>query len=126
VVACIGLGADGRLFNVNADTFASHLAANAVARRLVICGMTPGVLDEAGATIPVVDVDGVERLIASGTATAGMIAKLRACIDALARGVGDVLIVDGRDAATLEAAASERAPARATRLVPVPAAAGRR
>src|SRR6185295_1371063 len=27
VVACIGLGRDGRLFNVNADTFAGHLAA---------------------------------------------------------------------------------------------------
>jgi acetylglutamate kinase len=126
VVACIGLGADGRLFNVNADTFASHLAARLTARRLVISGTTAGVLDDRGVTIPVVDVEGVERLIAGGTATAGMIAKLRACIDALAGGVGDVLIVDGRDASTLEAAAAEQAPARATRLVPAPAPAGRR
>ena len=58
VVASIGLGADGRLFNVNADTFAGHVAARLGARRLVIAGTTPGVLDEAGATIPVVDVDG--------------------------------------------------------------------
>ena len=125
VVACIGLGADGRLFNVNADTFAGHLAARLTARRLVIAGTTAGVLDEAGATIPVVDADGVGRLIAGGTATAGMVAKLRACTEALSSGVGDVMIVDGRDAAALETAAVHAAPATATRLGPVPMPAGR-
>lgn len=125
VVASIGLGSDGRLFNVNADTFAGHLAARLKARRLVISGTTAGVLDASGATIPVVDVEGVERLIGSGTATAGMIAKLRACTDALASGVGDVLIVDGRDGLALAAAAADPSPAKATRLVPVPMPAGR-
>ncbi len=120
VVACIGLGADGRLFNVNADTFAGHLAARLEARRLIISGTTAGVLDDAGTTIPMVDAAGVERLIGSGTATAGMIAKLRACTDALASGVGDVLIVDGRDRTALETAAVASMPAKATRLVPSP------
>ena len=125
VVASIGLGSDGRLFNVNADTFAGHLAARLKARRLVISGTTAGVLDASGATIPVVDAEGVERLIGSGTATAGMIAKLRACTDSLASGVGDVLIVDGRDGLALAAAAVDPSPAKATRLVPVPMPAGR-
>ena len=125
VVACIGLGSDGGLFNVNADTFAGHLAARLRARRLVIAGTTPGVLDNAGMTIPVVNTDGVSHLIGSGTATAGMVAKLRACTDALAGGVGDVLIVDGRDGAALASAAADAAPATATRLVPAPAAVGR-
>jgi len=125
VVASIGLGSDGRLFNVNADTFAGHLAARLRARRLVISGTTAGVLDGSGATIPVVDAEGVERLIGSGTATAGMIAKLRACTDALASGVGDVLIVDGRDGLALAAAAVDASPAKATRLVPAPMPAGR-
>ena len=124
VVACIGLGDDGRLFNVNADTFAGHLAARLGAQRLVIAGTTPGVLDNSGATIPMVDVEGVARLIGSGTATAGMVAKLRACADALASGVGDVLIVDGRDAVALEAAAVGTAPASATRVAPAPVPAG--
>jgi hypothetical protein len=44
-------------------------------------------------------------LIDSGTATAGMVAKLRACEEALAAGVGDVVIVDGRDHRALESAA---------------------
>jgi acetylglutamate kinase len=124
-IACIGLGADGRLFNVNADTFAGHLAARLGARRLVIAGTTPGVLDANGATVPEVDPAGIARLIGSGTATAGMIAKLRACDEAIASGVGDVVIVDGRDGAALEAAATDRAPATATRLVPAPVSAPR-
>ena len=117
VIACIGLGSDGRLLNVNADTFAGHLAARLGARRLVIAGTTPGVLDEAGATVRMIEPQTLERLIDSGTATAGMIAKLRGCEHALRHGVGDVVIVDGRDSAALEAAALGTAPPTATRLV---------
>ncbi len=57
-------------------------------------------------------------MISSGTATAGMIAKLRACEQALAHGVGDVMIVDGRDGRALESAATATVPAHGTRLVP--------
>jgi acetylglutamate kinase len=117
VVACIGLGVDGRLFNVNADTFAGHLAARLRARRLVIAGTTPGVLDDAGSTVQTLEPAAIERLIHGKTATAGMIAKLRACEHALTHGVGDVVIVDGRDGAALEAAALDAAPPNATRLL---------
>lgn len=116
VIASIGLGRDGRLFNVNADTFAGHLAARLDARRLVIAGTTPGVLDADGATLPVLGADAIARLVGDGTATAGMIAKLRACEHALAGGVDDVVIVDGRDRTALEGAATSGAPASATRL----------
>jgi acetylglutamate kinase len=122
VIASIGLGRDGRLFNVNADTFAGHLAARLGARRLVIAGTTPGVLGADGATLPVLGADAIAPLVSDGTATAGMIAKLRACEHALAGGVDDVVIVDGRDRAALEAAATSRAPARATKLVRMVAA----
>src|SRR5262249_7555131 len=87
VVACIGMGRDGRLFNANADTFAGHLAARLGARRLVIAGTTAGVLGDAGATLPLLGADAIGRLVGDGTATAGMIAKLRACDAALAKGV---------------------------------------
>jgi len=116
VIACIGLGVDGRLFNVNADTFAGHLAARLGASRLVVAGTTPGVLDGAGATLATLGAERIEPLVGSGTATAGMIAKLRACESALAGGVDDVVIVDGRDGAALEAAAAGSAGARATRV----------
>jgi acetylglutamate kinase len=117
VIACIGAAVDGRLFNVNADTFAGALAARLSARRLVIAGTTPGVLDGAGTTIADLDLAAVERLISDQTATAGMVAKLRACEHALRHGVSDVVIVDGRDGVALEQAAAAAAPAQATRLV---------
>jgi acetylglutamate kinase len=46
-----------------------------------------------------------------------MIAKLRACQWALAGGVEDVVIVDGRDQDALRAAASGAMPDAATRVV---------
>jgi acetylglutamate kinase len=119
VVACIGMDAHGQLYNVNADTCASHLAARLGARRLVIAGTTAGVLDATGATVPQLDPAGIDRLIRSGTATAGMIAKLRECEYALSHGVHDVLIVDGRDPSALESAALSTAPPNATRLTDV-------
>jgi acetylglutamate kinase len=117
VIACIGLGVDGRLFNVNADTFAGHLAARLRARRLVIAGTTPGVLDDSGSTVQTLEPAAIERLIHGKTATAGMIAKLRACEHALSHGAGDVVIVDGRDGAALETASLDVAPPNATRVL---------
>ena len=117
VVASIGLDDDGGLLNVNADTMAGHLAGRLRARRLVIAGSTPGVLDASGRTIPLLDPAAIGQLVAGGTATAGMIAKLRACEQALAGGVDDVVIVDGRDQDALRAAASGGVPGAATRVV---------
>jgi acetylglutamate kinase len=117
VVACIGAGAQGELFNVNADTLAGHLAARVGARRLIIAGTTPGVLDEAGSTLPVIEAAQIAGLVDGRTATAGMIAKLRACEHALDRGVDDVVIVDGRDAAALTGAAAGHSLSAGTRLV---------
>jgi acetylglutamate kinase len=119
VIACIGVGRDGRLFNVNADTFAGHLAVRLGARRLVMAGTTPGVLGRDGATVPLLDPAAIAQLLADGTATAGMMAKLRACREALSSGVEDVVIVDGRDGAALAATSGTGVPAGATRLVGV-------
>jgi acetylglutamate kinase len=118
VVACIGIARDGALLNVNADTLAGHLAARLGASRFAIAGTTAGVIGADGSTAAVLDMSAIERLIADGTATAGMIAKLRACEHAIAAGVGDVVILDGRDEAALEAATSGGIPPRSTRIVP--------
>jgi len=66
--------------------------------------------------VPVVDPAAMERLIMSGTATAGMIAKLRACEHAIGGGVDEVVIVDGRDRSALVSAATADAPKTATRI----------
>ena len=97
VVACIGATRDGQLLNVNADTLAAHLASSLGARRLVIAGGTSGVLDEAGQTIERLDSKRAAQMIKAGTANKGMVAKLEACRAALRRGVGDVLIANGRE-----------------------------
>lgn len=96
VVACLGATRSGDVLNVNADTLAAHLAATTGARALVIAGGTSGVLDAAGHTIPTLTSRGAQALIRSGTANAGMIAKLRACRAALKGGVDTVYIVNGR------------------------------
>ena len=121
VVSSIGATEDGQLLNVNADTMAGHLAAALRARRLVIAGSTPGVLDEGGKTVALLDPAAIERLVVGGTATAGMIAKLRSCEEALAGGVDDVVIVDGRRADALRASchASGPVPDAATLIVTI-------
>jgi acetylglutamate kinase len=96
VVATLGRTLDGELLNVNADTLASDLAARLAASRLFIAGGTPGVLDAGGGSIAVLDADHAKTMIAQGTASAGMVAKLDAGFAALARGVGDVRIISGR------------------------------
>jgi acetylglutamate kinase len=97
VIACIGVTRDGQLLNVNADTLASHLASALAARRLVIAGGTSGVLDGDGRTITRLTTRDAGRLIKAGTANKGMVAKLQACRAALQRGVGDVVIANGRE-----------------------------
>jgi acetylglutamate kinase len=110
VVASVSAAAGGGLFNVNADTLAGNLAARLKARRLVVAGSTAGVLDAAGATVPVLDAAAARTMVKAGTASAGMIAKLAACRDAVSAGVRDVRIADGRlPAALLAALAGEAA-----------------
>ena len=118
VIACIGATRAGQLLNVNADTLASHLASAIGAVRLVIAGGTPGVLDAGGATIPRLTARDAARLIRTGTANKGMVAKLHACRSAVQQGVTDVLIGNGR-ALRLDALASLRSvPAGCTQVVP--------
>jgi acetylglutamate kinase len=102
------VSADGTLLNVNADTFAAHLAARLTARRLIVAGTTPGVLDSAGATIASLDAADVARLTTSGTAHSGMVAKLTACRRALSGGVAEVSIVAGRDVDDFDRAVGTR------------------
>lgn len=98
VIASLGIEpgpAGAGVLNVNADVMACRLAA-ALGAELIIAGTTPGVLDAAGATLPALTVAGMVSLIEAGTATAGMVAKLRASQDALDEGVPSVRLVDGR------------------------------
>ena len=83
VIASLGVEG-GTILNVNADVMAGRIAASIAGAELVIAGGTPGVLDAAGQPIETLDAEGIDRMIESETATAGMIAKLEACRAALA------------------------------------------
>jgi acetylglutamate kinase len=96
VIACVGASKNGKLFNVNADTLAGSLASRLKAKRLVIAGATPGVLDKKNQTIPRLNKERIEKLVKSGTANAGMVAKLAACQAALKGGAKNVVVIDGR------------------------------
>ena len=117
VVACVSASKDGQLFNVNADTLAGSLAARLKAKRLVIAGATAGVLDKRNETIARLDGERIEKLVKSGTANAGMVAKLAACQAALKGGAKSVAIVDGRSPARLLKALKGEKTAATTRVV---------
>ena len=99
VVASVGVTADGALLNVNADTLAAHLAKAAGATRLIIAGKTAGVFDPWGRTVARLDPEAARAMVSAGTAKEGMVAKLAACLEAIAGGVKEVRIVDGRGGA---------------------------
>jgi acetylglutamate kinase len=65
------------------------------------------VLDADGSTIDALDPPTLAAMIADGRASAGMVAKLRACRAAFAAGVA-VTIVDGRDVLSFHAAPGTR------------------
>jgi acetylglutamate kinase len=101
VVSSIGASRDGRLFNVNADTLAAHLAGRLKSPRLIVAGATAGVLARDGSTIAEMSFDDIDALVAGGGATAGMVAKLAACRSAIDGGTREVFVADGKDLTAL-------------------------
>lgn len=96
VLAPIAASAKGETFNVNADTFAGHIAGALKAKRLLLLTDVPGVLDKKKNLISDLSVDDARRLIADGTISGGMIPKVETCIEALEQGVEGVVILDGQ------------------------------
>ena len=83
VIATVGVDDDGQAYNVNADTVAGAIAEALDAEKLVYLTDVAGVYgdwpDEAS-LISRTDVDGLEKLIADGKASDGMIPKLESCV----------------------------------------------
>jgi acetylglutamate kinase len=96
VIAPIGTSSDGQTLNINADTFASALAAKMKAKRLLLLTDVAGVLDNEKKLIPRLTVEEARRLIKNGTISGGMIPKVEACVEVVEAGVEAVVIIDGR------------------------------
>jgi acetylglutamate kinase len=86
---------DHQPLNVNADDFALILAITCRADRLVFLTDTGGVLDGRGILITRITPKEAALLEETKVITGGMLVKVKACMDALARGVGGVDIVKG-------------------------------
>ncbi|HYW25376.1 MAG TPA: acetylglutamate kinase [Terriglobales bacterium] len=95
VIASIGLGYDGRAYNINADTVAAEVAVALGAAKLILMTDVPGVLDGGQRVQSEIGREAARRMIASGEVTGGMIPKLEACLRAL-DAVPQAHIIDGR------------------------------
>lgn len=102
VMASLAVGEDGQIYNVNADQAAVSCAVHLGADALIFLTDVDGVRDAQGRTIRCLEAEEIPSLIASGTATGGMMAKLNAIREALAGEVQRVHIVNGHSDNALE------------------------
>ena len=96
VIAPVGYGDDGHIYNINADMVAGAVAGALGAKRLLMLTDVPGVLDGDKALIPELTVADVDRHCASGVISGGMIPKVRTCEEAVRQGVKAAVILDGK------------------------------
>jgi acetylglutamate kinase len=98
VAACLGLGADNELYNINADHMAAACAEFVEADHLIYLTDVAGVLD-GEKVLSAISCQEIDRLIQSRVVSGGMILKLEAAKRALQSGVREVHIVGGGSAA---------------------------
>ncbi len=96
VIAPIGVGNDGRAYNINADLVAGKVAEVLQAEKLMLLTNTQGLLDKQAKLLTGLTSRQVDALIADGTITGGMLPKIRCVMDAVAGGVRSAHIIDGR------------------------------
>ena len=96
VIAPIGVGEDGRSYNINADLVAGKVAEVLNAEKLMLLTNIPGILDQQNNLLTGLSLEDIDLLIADGTISGGMIPKTRCGTDALKGGVNSVHIIDGR------------------------------
>lgn len=96
VIAPVGGGADGRSYNINADTVAGKVASALKAEKLMLLTDVQGVLDKKKNLISTLSLAESRKLITGKVASGGMIPKLKCCIEAVASGVERAHIIDGR------------------------------
>ncbi|MCB1925172.1 MAG: acetylglutamate kinase, partial [Gammaproteobacteria bacterium] len=96
VVAPIGVGSDGRSYNINADLVAGKMAEVLKAEKLILLTNTQGLLDKQNNLLTGLTLDRVDELVADGTITGGMLPKIACALDAVKAGVNSAHIIDGR------------------------------
>jgi acetylglutamate kinase len=102
VIASVSGGADGDVYNVNADTAAAAVAGAVKAEKLVMLTDVEGLYADWPASTDVITRITASELEAMLPAlTEGMVPKMEACLRAVAGGVPAAHVVDGRVAHAL-------------------------
>ena len=99
VVSTVGCDRSGNAYNINGDTAAAYIAGALGAERLIMMTDIAGVLrdrNDPSTLIPEITLQELPSLYDSGIISGGMIPKVECCANALARGVRNVVIMDGR------------------------------
>jgi acetylglutamate kinase len=94
VAACLGLGPDNELYNINADHMAAACAEYVSAERLIYLTDVAGVLD-GGKVLSAIACAEIENLVQTRVVSGGMVLKLEAAKRAIEGGVREVKIVGG-------------------------------
>lgn len=98
VITPIGVDAEGRSLNINADTTAAKLAEAMRAKKLILLTDVVGVMrdpNDEKTLISVLTVDEAQKLIQDGVIKKGMIPKVDACLKAIQGGVERCHILKG-------------------------------
>lgn len=95
VLSSLGRTETGQLTNINADTAASKIAQALEAEKLTVLTNVDAVLDGKKERISHISARQAEKLIENGVIKAGMIPKVKACIDAAEHGVRKAHLLNG-------------------------------
>jgi len=96
VIAPTAADEQGQTYNINADVVAGKVAEAVGAEKLILLTDIEGVKGRNGELIATLSVREAEALIQDGTIAAGMIPKIECCLQALAGGVRQAHVIDGR------------------------------
>jgi len=99
VISTVASDRNGNVYNINGDTAAAYIAGALGATRLIMMTDIAGILrdkDDPATLLPQVSITEAKELYESGVISGGMIPKVDCCIEALERGVSNVVIMDGR------------------------------
>ena len=98
VISSIGMGADGKTYNINADTVAAKIAGALKAEPMVAMTNIDGVLKDVHdpeSLISKITMAEAEQLKADGIIAGGMIPKVDCCLEAIEAGAQKVFIING-------------------------------
>ena len=99
VISTVGYDNLGNIYNINADTASSRIAGALNASKFILMTDTKGVLkdkDNPDSLIKTINVSEIKSLEKQGIIDGGMVPKVACCIEAIRRGVPNVVIIDGR------------------------------